>query len=129
MGIIDAIIHVTSFIVDIFCGKRFGFASVVWGWLGGICLIASVVCFALGWPIPGVVCAAGCIACDIKAWRCHSREMKEYQEKKSEENPGRKTVMGVYYEKIICLHPRLAAHGVDAERLRSGLKVRERALF
>ena len=88
MGILDVIFGVADFFIDIWRGIRFGFTSVAWDWLGGICLIAAVVCFALGWPIPGVVCAAGCIACAIKEWHCHSREMKEYQEKKSEENPG-----------------------------------------
>lgn len=59
MGILDAMFGIADFFIDIWRGIRFGFTSVAWGWLGGICLIAAIECFALSWPIPGLFVPPG----------------------------------------------------------------------
>jgi hypothetical protein len=86
MDLLDGILHVFRLLLGLFYGIRHGFNSIFWRWLALACLALSGFFFLLGWVIPGVICAAGCIACFIKEDRWVSQEMKEYRRKKSEES-------------------------------------------
>lgn len=69
MWIIDLFLSIADFCEDIRWGKRFGFGSVVWGWLWFLCSIATyfLFCFDLYvFAVIGGILAVICFVCTLR---------------------------------------------------------------